>query len=391
MSLPRAILKARIKRRIFNGHPWIYDNEIEISPECENGSLVDLFTNSGQFVGRGYYNAHSTIRIRLLTRKYENIDEGFFARKIQRAFMLRNRYAETSAYRLIFGESDGLPGLIVDRYSNYFVIQISTLGMSKFREDIVSTLVKLFNPKGIYEKSEGTFLKLEGINPINEWLYGSGPMLIPFKMNEISFLSDLKGQKTGFFLDQRYNAKLLSKFASEKKVLDVFSYTGNFALHLLKAGADQATLLDQSERALEVAKEIAKINGVSDKIYTVQGNAFDFLRSLNPGDYDLIVVDPPALVKNSKSTEKAIAAYKELNLRALKALKEGILATSSCTQAIREDLWLNTIHRAFNDCKKVGLQLFSGSQPFDHPVSLAIFETNYLKFRAFSVRKITDI
>ncbi|OAA31288.1 SAM-dependent methyltransferase [Kosmotoga arenicorallina S304] len=391
MLFPRAILKPRLKRRVFNGHPWVYDNEIDTFPECEDGSLVDLFTSSGQFVGRGYYNSRSTISIRLLTRKYENIDEDFFVRKIQKAFALRSKYSETSAYRLIFGESDGLPGLVVDRYSNYFVMQISTLGMSLFRESILSALIKLFNPKGIYEKSEGAFLKLEGIPQVSEWLYGSGPTLIPFKMNDIQFLADLMGQKTGFFLDQRCNARFLSRFASEKRVLDVFSYTGNFALHLLKGGAHHATLLDQSERALEVAKEVSRLNGLPDKISVIKGNAFDFLRNLNPGDYDLIIIDPPALVKNAKYTEKAIAAYKELNLRAIRALKEGLLATSSCTQAIREDAWLGSIHRAFNDSKKIGLQLFSGSQPFDHPVSSAVFETNYLKFRAFYIRKISDI
>ncbi|WP_245612754.1 class I SAM-dependent rRNA methyltransferase [Kosmotoga pacifica] len=385
-------MKKGIKRRIFNGHPWIYDNEISIFPECEDGALVDLFTSSGQFIGKGYYNSHSAIRIRLLTRKNENVDEHFFSRKIIKAYTLRNRFVKTTdAYRLVFGEADGLPGLIVDKYSDYFVLQINTLGMSKFRETIVGVLVRLFNPKGIYEKSEGNFLKLEGINPVSEWLHKTGPILIPFKMNEITFLADLRGQKTGFFLDQRYNAKLLSNYAHGRRVLDVFSYTGNFAIHMLKAGANSATLVDQSKRALEVAREVARINGIADRVEVFEGNAFDFLRAVKPGDYDMIIVDPPALVKNSRATEKALNAYKELNLRAIKNLKEGVLATSSCTQAIKEEEWERTIYEAFIDNKKLGLQLFAGSQPADHPVSSAIYETKYLKFRAFTVHKIADI
>ncbi|MDD5745136.1 MAG: class I SAM-dependent rRNA methyltransferase, partial [Mesotoga sp.] len=229
-----AVLKRNIKRRISAGHPWIYDNEIERCESPLDGSLVDVFTFSGQFVGRGYYNSNSIIRIRLLTRKNVPIDREFFKERFSRVFRAREGLLRNSnAVRVIFGEADGVPGLIVDRFSDYLVVQFNTLGINTFRDEIVESLVKLFNPPGIYEKSEGLALSKEGLERREEWIHGKGPELIPFVLNGIRFLADTKGQKTGFFLDQRENALRLSPMSDGGKVIDLFSYTGNFALHCL--------------------------------------------------------------------------------------------------------------------------------------------------------------
>jgi len=388
----RVKLKKEIKRRIAFGHPWIYENEIAIEPSCENGSLVKVFTYSGQFVGKGYYNRNSLIRVRLLTRKNVNIDRKFFKDKIQRAYSLRTRWLkEKGAFRLIYSEADGLPGLIVDKFADFFVVQISTLGMSKFKETIVNVLIELFNPKGIYEKTEGSFIAKEGIEPYSGWLYGNGPNLIPFKLHEITFLADLHGQKTGFFLDQRFNAENLSEFSTDRRVLDLFSYTGNFAFHLLKGGAREAILVDYSERALAVAEEIARINSFKEKIRTINANSFDFIRNVKIGEFELIVIDPPAMLKSATAKHNALRAYKELNLRAIRSLKDGgILATSSCTQLIRESEWLEKITEAFKDSKKIGKLLFSAGQPFDHPALTSMHESNYLKFRSYIVSSVSE-
>lgn len=279
----------------------------------------------------------------------------------------------------------------MDKFADFFVVQISTLGMSKFKETIVNVLIELFNPKGIYEKSEGSFIAKEGIEPYSGWLYGNGPNLIPFKLHEITFLADLHGQKTGFFLDQRFNAENLSEFSTDRRVLDLFSYTGNFAFHLLKGGAREAILVDYSERALAVAEEIARINSFKEKIRTINANSFDFIRNVKIGEFELIVIDPPAMLKSATAKHNALRAYKELNLRAIRSLKDGgILATSSCTQLIRESEWLEKITEAFKDSKKIGKLLFSAGQPFDHPALTSMHESNYLKFRSYIVSSVSE-
>lgn len=390
---PAVYLKKNLKRRIFLGHPWIYDNEIEKADPVEDGGIVDVFSDDKHFVGRGYYNSSSLIRVRLLTRKYETIDESFFFGRIKAALDFRLECIDdTGAMRVVFGESDGLPGLIVDKFSDYIVMQIGTLGMNMFKEHIVNALVKLFNPKGIYEKSEGAVLSKEGLKETRQWLYKNGPVLIPFKLHDIKFLADLEGQKTGFFLDQRDNALKLAGLSSGKRALDVFSYTGNFSFHLLKAGASHCTLVDASERALDVAREIARLNGFEDKVDTVVTNAFDYMRTLKAGSYDEIIVDPPSMTKSSKSRKNAVRGYKEINVRTLKALRnQGIFATSSCTQIVHEDEWNATIAGAFNDTKTIGKIIVKGGQPVDHPALTSVFETHYLKFMAYKVLKIQEL
>lgn len=298
-GFPRVVLKKDIKRRILNGHPWVYDNEIErIEGNPEDGSLVDVYTFAGQFIGRGYINRLSRITIRLLTRRPEEIDSNFWKRKIVDALRNRYHFVKEDAFRVLFGEADGVPGLIVDKFSSYLVLQVNTLGIYKRLESIVPVLTETLNPTGIFVIMEGSSVQREGLKEEKYWIFGSGPELIPFEVNELKFLADLKGQKTGAFLDQRENARMLSNFAQGRVCLDCFSYTGNFGMHLLKGGAKFVTFVDYSERAIEVAREIAKLNNFTNCDFVI-ANAFDFLKKLYGESklFDLIVLDPPPLQK----------------------------------------------------------------------------------------------
>jgi 23S rRNA (cytosine1962-C5)-methyltransferase len=215
--------------------------------------------------------------------------------------------------------------------------------------------------------------------------------LLPFSLNGVTFFADTKGQKTGFFLDQRDNAEKLSKYANERNVLDVFSYTGNFSFHCMSQGANRATLVDSSERALSVARETAEINGFISRCEFVRANAFDYLREESLAGHNLVIVDPPAMAKSPSSKKSALRGYKELNLRVIKkAVSGSLLASSSCTQIISEDDWMRTINDAFHDSKKVGIVSFRGGQPLDHPEVSSIFETRYLKFCLFRVFELCD-
>jgi 23S rRNA (cytosine1962-C5)-methyltransferase len=390
---PKAYLRRNIKRRVALGHPWIYDNEIQSCDSVDDGQIVDVFTSSDQFLGRGYFNSLSTIRIRLLTRKNIEINGAFFREKILRAFNKKKALLNNGdSLRVVFGEADGLPGMIVDKFADFLVVQFNTLGIYTFRREIVDVLLELFSPKGIYEKSEGSSLEKEGLVQTGEWLAGDGPILIPFNIDGLRFLADMKGQKTGFFLDQRENAMKLAFLSNDRFVIDLFSYTGNFAFHCLNYGARSVVLVDISERALEVSEEIAKMNGFEHKCEFVKANAFDYLRNGDISKADIVIIDPPAMAKNTSSKSSALRGYKELNLRGIKNLRnDRVLATSSCTQIVSEEDWLKCINEAFADSKKLGTLIYRGGQPLDHPEVSSIFETKYLKFRVFSVHNIAEL
>ena len=389
--MPKVFLK-KLNARLQSGHPWIYENEIErVEGDYENGDLVDVFRPDGSFFGKGYVNDRSLIRVRLLTRKNEKIDEAFFEERIKRALELRKKLVkDTDAFRVVHSEGDFLPGLVVDKYRDYLVVQFTTLGMEKLKERVIDSLLKIFEPTGIYEKSVGSFREKEGLQDFEGWIYGNGPELIEFEMNGLKFLADLKGQKTGAFLDQRENARMVMDFSDGKVCLDVFSYTGNFAAHLLRGGAKHVTLIDYSERALEVAKEILKMNGFEGKFELINANAFDLLKVFDKDGkvFDLVVLDPPSFAKSAKSLENAKRGYKEVNLRAVRILKKpGILVTSSCTQVVSEETFKEILVEVSQDTKTILTVLKRGGQPSDHPVTLNIPETNYLKFFILQVEK----
>lgn len=387
----KVVLKKDIKKRVYNGHLWIYDNEIDkIEGEFENGDIVNVFTYANQFLGTGYINTESKITIRLLSRKPVEINEDFFRQKIEKAIKDRYPLSNQNAFRVIFGEADGLPGLIVDKFGDYLIIQFNTLGINKYRNLIIKVLVELFNPKGIFEKSEGNAIKKEGLAEKSGWIYKEGPELIPFEINGIKFFADIRGQKTGAFLDQRDNAKKLMEFADNKVCLDCFSYTGNFGMHLLKGGARHVTFVDYSERALEVAKEIAKINNFNNCDFVV-GNAFDFLKEEYERSklYDIVVLDPPSFAKSASSRDAAFKGYKEINYRSMRILKDGgFLATASCTQVVSSEEFEHIIINAGIDAKVVMKLIYRGGQSIDHPQIYNILETMYLKFLILQITRI---
>ncbi|MFN4223780.1 MAG: class I SAM-dependent rRNA methyltransferase [Fervidobacterium nodosum] len=391
MQHAKVMLKKDIKRRILNGHPWIYDNEIEkIEGDFENGDIVHIFTFANQFLGVGYINTNSKITVRILSRKPTEINKEFIKSRINDA--LKNRYniVKEDAYRVVFGEADGLPGLIVDKFGDYLSVQFNTLGINKLKNHIIDVLLENFNPKGIFERTEGSAVKKEGLEEKTEWIYGNGPELIPFEINGLKFLADTKGQKTGAFLDQRENAKKLMEFAEGKECLDCFSYTGNFGMHLLRGGAKHVTFVDYSERAIDVAKEIAKLNNFQNCTFIV-ANAFDFLKEEfeNSHLYDIVVLDPPSFAKSASSRDAAFKGYKEINYRSMKILKNnGILATASCTQVVSQKEFEDIIVDAGIDAKVILRMLYRGGQPIDHPQVYNILETMYLKFLILQVSNI---
>jgi 23S rRNA (cytosine1962-C5)-methyltransferase len=325
-----------LKKDQQNFHPWIFQAEIaKMEGEFEDGDIVNVHLSNGKFYGVGYINTKSKITIRLLSLQPMSIEQ-MMDQRIAEAIRRREVLpVGREAHRLVNGEADGLPGLVVDKYRDYLVLQINTLGMEKLKD-----------------------------------------------------LVDLKGQKTGAFLDQLHNSRLCSAFAKDRVCLDVFSYTGNFALHLLKAGAQFVVLIDYSERSLSIAEQLLRLNGFSN-YRIIQANAFDWLKENSRFErFDLVVLDPPSFAKTSTSKDSALRGHKEINLRGMKILKKpGILATASCTQVISEQEFESLLNDAANDSKVLLSVLYKGGQGLDHPFLLEVPETRYLKFIITEVRR----
>ena len=387
-------LKKNIKSRLLKGHPWVYDNEIErVDGDPEPGEIVSLHWGS-VFVGKGYYNPRSRIRVRILSRKDENIDRAFVAVKIAKALAYRKQIfppAETS-FRVIFGEADGLPGLIVDRFADYLVMQVTTLGMHTLRADIISVLTETFQPHGIFARDDEKSARKEGFIPAGGWVHGTGPELLCFEMNGLRFLADTKGQKTGFFLDQRLNAAAVRNHADGKTVLDAFAYTGNFGTHALQGNARHVTFIDSSQRALDVLEETLALNRFDKGRYDlILADTFDYLRKLDKTGtlFDFTIIDPPSLAKARDTKQQAVRGYRELNLRAMKITRSGgLLSTSSCTQIIYEEDFKKIIYHAAENTGKLITVVYKGMQSPDHPVLLNILETEYLKCYLLRVETI---
>ncbi|MGC9771966.1 23S rRNA (cytosine1962-C5)-methyltransferase [Fervidobacterium changbaicum] len=389
----KVILKRDIKRRVLNGHPWVYDNEIErIEGNFEDGDIVYVYSFANQFVGIGYINTKSKITVRLLSRKPVEINREFIKNRILDAIKNRYSIAKENAYRVIFGEADGLPGLIVDKFDKYLSVQFNTLGINKLKNTILGVLIEIFSPTGIHERTEGSAVKKEGLEEFSGWIYGSGPELIPFEINGIKFLADTKGQKTGAFLDQRENARKLRDFAQNKVCLDCFSYTGNFGMHLLSGGAKHVTFVDYSDRAIEIARQIAKLNGFDEsRTEFVVGNAFDYLKNAyaKTKKYDVVVLDPPSFAKSASSRDAAFKGYKEINYRSMRILKDdGLLATASCTQVVSQSEFESILVDAAIDAKVFARLIYRGGQPIDHPQVYNILETMYLKFLILQISSL---
>jgi 23S rRNA (cytosine1962-C5)-methyltransferase len=384
--MTKVILNKKISQRIANGHPWIFNNEVNrIDGATDPGSIVDVFTHDDKFVGKGYINPKSQILVRLLTRqKNEVIDEQFFYNRIQEAWNYRQKIGYTENCRLIFGEADFMPALIIDKFNEYFVIQTLSYGMEVWKDAIVKALQTIFSPKGIYERNDVPVRELEGLQQQKGFLSEPFDTNITITENGLKFYVDIEnGQKTGYFLDQQDNRRAIQHIVKGADVLGTFTYTGTFEIHAAHYGAKNVLGLDISENAVAKATRNAALNGLSD-ICTFQAvNAFDVLKQWGKDgrQYDVVMFDPPAFTKSRENIQKAINGYKEINLRGMKLVKPGgFLVTSSCTNLVSPEMFLDTIHNAAKDARRRLRQVTFKAQASDHPIIWDMENTNYLKF-----------
>ena len=385
-------LKRKISNRILNGHPWIFANEIEEKSISQlSGEIVEVYTHDKKFVGRGYTNPKSQIPVRLLTRdKNEQIDDEFFYRRISQAWEYRKQLGYCENCRLIFGEADELPQLIIDKFNDYFVIQTIALGIDKWKASIVSALNRIFEPKGIYERNDVPVRELEGLEQQKGFLSAPFETEIVIQENGLQFYVDLeKGQKTGYFLDQQDNRRAIQNIVKGANVLGAFTYTGTFEIHAAHYGAKSVLGLDISENAVAQANRNAALNGLQEVCRFECGNAFDILKAWTKEQkqFDVVMLDPPSFTKSRSTIQKAITGYKEINLRGMKLVKPGgFLVTSSCTNLVPPQMFLEIIELAAKDARRKLRQVVFSTQSADHPVIWNLENTHYLKFLIVQVQ-----
>ncbi len=379
-------LRNKISPRVAGGHPWIFANEVDrVDGNLTGGEIAEVYTHDRKFIGRGYINPKSQILVRLLTRDTaELINEEFFFRKITDAWAYRNKIGYTENCRLVFGEADYLPALIIDKFNDYFVIQTLALGMDVWREAIINAIKKIFKPKGIYERNDVPVRELEGLKQQKGFLSEPFDTNIIIKENGLKFYVDLEnGQKTGYFLDQQDNRKAIQHIVIDADVLGAFCYSGSFEIHAAHYGAKSVLGLDVSEIAIALARKNAVLNASQHLCRFEAVNAFDVLKQLSKQEkqYDVVMLDTPAFTKSRETISNAIKGYKEINLRGIKLIKRGgFLVTSSCTNLVKPDVFLNTIEMAAKDAKRKLRQVIFQSQSADHPIIKSIENTSYLKF-----------
>jgi 23S rRNA (cytosine1962-C5)-methyltransferase len=388
-------LKPKEHHRIQKGHLWVFSNELASVPrDIASGETVKLFTHDKKFLGTGFYNPHSLISVRLISVKDEQPDKEFFTRKFLEALKLREliyKNEETNAYRLVHGESDGLPGLIVDRFNQAIVIQAFSAGMDIHLSLICDVLQELFNPTVIIVRNESPLRELEGLTLYKDIVRGEKSETVQTIHDAgITYEVNLfEGQKTGFFLDQRENRRVIRKFAENADVLDVFTNDGGFALNALYGGAHSAILIDASKEALQRADRNAQLNKFRE-YSLVAADAFDTLDQMveSQESFNLVILDPPSFTKSRKNLPGALKAYKRLNKLGLQLVKSGgFLATASCSHHVSEEDFLQSVHQAALSAGCQVRLIHKNSQPFDHPVLLAMPETSYLKFACFYVTR----
>lgn len=371
------------------GRPWIYIDEInEYDGDYENGDIVEVYNHKNYFIGKGYINDRSKITIRIMTRNQdEEINKEFFQKRFQDAWEYRKTVIDTSSCRLIFGEADLLPGLTVDKFEDYYVIQISTLGMDKYRDIIVDILTNDFKAKGIYERSDIATREIEGLEQKKGFLTAPFDTNVEIIENGVKYIVDLEnGQKTGFFLDQKENRAAIHRICKNKEVLDCFTHTGSFALNAGIAGAKSVLGIDVSQHAIDCATENAKLNNLQDTVKFECHNAFDILPawSKEGRKFDVVILDPPAFTKSKNTINGAKRGYKEINLRGLKMVKPGgYFITCSCSHYMSEDLLKSTIYEAAHDARRILRQVEFRTQSADHPILWNSDESYYLKFFVF--------
>ena len=398
---PKFTITAKGTRWVTEGHPWIYEAEILNGDESvEAGALVDAVSEKGKYLGTGFYSPESKIRIRLVSRNAnDKFDEAFWRRRIKYAWDYRKTVMgdDISCCRVIFGEADGFPGLTVDRFSDILVAQTLSVGIEKIKPMLFRLLVDVLRDDGqeiagIFERNDVAIRSLEGMEQYKGW-YGNEHPESPITEiceNGIYYSVDVEnGQKTGFFLDQKYNRLAVARLAKGRRVLDCFTHTGSFALNAAKGGAEHVTAVDVSESAIEMARKNAEHNGLEGKMDFIAANVFELLPELEAkgkAPYDFIILDPPAFTKSRKTVKSAEKGYKEINLRALKMLpRGGYFATASCSHFMPSELFVKMLKSAALDAGVELRQIEARQQAPDHPILWNVPETDYLKFYIFQV------
>jgi 23S rRNA (cytosine1962-C5)-methyltransferase len=383
--------------RIVAGHPWIYHGAVlRVTTEPKDGELVQVKDHRQRFLGVGFWNSKSKIRVRVLAPERVEVNQAFFEERIQEALVLRRKHLpHASSFRVVNAESDFLSGLIVDKYEDVLALQISSLGMDQRKGEIVAALQKIFSPRAIVERSDVGSRKFEGLDEARGILAGEPSSEMIVKLNGLSFATDLhSGHKTGLYLDQQVNYARVAEFCAGATVLDCFTFLGGFALHAARAGAAHVHGVDQSADAIAAAQRNATTNGVAEKCSFDVANVFDWLKAQTataPHEkiiprYDVVVLDPPSFTRTRAAVEDALRGYKEIHLRALKLLKRGgTLATFCCSHHVDANLFQDAILSAAYDARKILRRVATYSQSPDHPIIPSIPETEYLKGFAFEL------
>ena len=394
--MTKVTLKKGEGRLLRSGGMWIFDNEVDkIEGEYTNGDLVHIHDYNDYPLGIGFINDNSKIIIRVLSRDINTvIDEDFFRMRVENAWEYRKNVTDISSCRLIFGEADFMPGLVIDKFEDVLVVESLALGIDKYKEMIVNIAKEVLlkdgiKIRGVYERSDAKVRLNEGMERIKGFIGEEFDTKVQIIENGVKYFVDVKdGQKTGFFLDQKYNRLAIQKLCKGKKVLDCFTHTGSFALNAGIAGAECVLGVDASDLGVRQAEENAALNGLSDRVKFLQADVFELLPELEAkGEkYDVIILDPPAFTKSRSSVKNAIKGYKEINLRAMKLLKDGgFLATCSCSHFMTYELFTETINKAARNVHKRLRQVEYRTQAPDHPILWAADESYYLKFYVFQV------
>lgn len=385
------------ERALRSRHPWVYGDEVTgITGEVRNGDIVDVFSRKDRWLGAGFYNDHSKLRVRILSRNpNDRFDPAFWERRLRYAVEYRRTVMgpDFSCCRLVFGESDGLPGLTVDRFDEVLVVQCVCYGMEQIKDRLYPALVSILNDYGVviravYERNDLAVRAKEGLTQSTGFFSGTGDGHVSITENGIRYDVDyFKGQKTGFFLDQKYNRQAVRRIAAGHRVLDCFTHTGAFALNCAAGGAESVTAVDVSEDALDTARRNAALNGLP--VEFICDDVFDLLTrkfERKERDYDFIILDPPAFTKSSSTVKNAIRGYKDINYRAMKLLpRGGYLATCSCSHFMTDELFRKMLQSAAMDAEVSLKQIEARQQSPDHPISWDVPETDYLKFYIFQI------
>ena len=401
---PRFTVTPKAEAAILRGHPWVYDAEVlSLEGTPENGELVDILSKKGRYLGTGFLSQQSKIRVRLISRNAnDRFDEAFWERKLRWAWEYRKSVMDPQdldACRVIFGEADAFPGLTVDKFHDLLSVQVLSVGMEGIKELLLPMLVRILREdgqpiRGVFERNDVALREKEGLPQYKGWFPLPGEAVpespvVEITENGIRYLVDVEnGQKTGFFLDQKYNRRAVGRLSRGKTVLDCFTHTGSFALNAARGGAKHVTAVDVSEAAVEMARANAVRNGLDGVMDCVAANVFDLLPQLakEPVKYDFIILDPPAFTKSRKTVANAMTGYKEINYRAMQLLpRGGYLATCSCSHFASEEKFVAMLHDAAKDAGVQLRQIEARQQCCDHPILWGVGETNYLKFYLFQI------